>query len=200
MPTTTADLDVDLAELLGPLLVAEVEAYLATAARQHTPAPAPARAPQTAGLPGPAWYRIAQHLQADPLQAPSPADTAPAGPWWDGYPTPAPTLTDRILRRRPTVPVTARQHLQLMDRYITAHGWTQGQLWDTDGAVCVLGAHVRVLAVGYGTPATAWQARLAIGNALGYQGAPIPVDTWNDSPGTTQTDVHTLLRTAAART
>ncbi|MET9183457.1 hypothetical protein ABZX88_35380 [Kitasatospora aureofaciens] len=192
MPTETT-VDIDLAELLGPLLVAEVEAYLAAAARRHTPAPAP----RAVGLPGPAWYRIAQHLEAVP-PAP-PAAAAPAGPWWDGYPTPAPTIADRILRRRPTVPVTARQHLQLMDRYIAAHGWTQGQLWDEDGAVCVLGAHIRVLAVGYGDASTAWQARLAIGNALGYQGTPEPVDTWNDRPTTTQHDVHTLLRTAAAR-
>ncbi|MGW2251390.1 DUF6197 family protein [Kitasatospora sp. NPDC001660] len=78
MPTATTDLDVDLAELLGPFLVAEVEAYLATAARQQTPAPAP----RAAALPGPAWYRIAQHLQAD-LPAPGPQGTAPAGPWWE---------------------------------------------------------------------------------------------------------------------
>ncbi|MFF0409082.1 hypothetical protein ACFYUY_01430 [Kitasatospora sp. NPDC004745] len=194
MPTTTAALDVDLAELLGPLLVAEVEAYLATAARRQPPSPAP----RPGALPGPAWYRIAQHLQAD-VTSPTPdrTDTVPAGPWWDGYPTPAPTLADRILRRRPTAPVTARQHLDLMDRYIAAHGWTQGRLWDGDGAVCILGAHVRVLAAGYGTPATAWQARLLIGNALGRAGHPVPVDTWNDSPGRTQHDVHHLLRTAA---
>ncbi|MEV7600034.1 hypothetical protein AB0O91_21900 [Kitasatospora sp. NPDC089797] len=196
MPTTETTADLDLAELLGPLLVAEVEAYLDTAARQHPPSPA--RPAQTAALPGPAWYRIAQHLQADPPPTPR-AAAAPTGPWWGGYPTPAPTLADRVLRRRPTVPVTTRQHLQLMDRYIAAHGWTQGQLWDQTGAVCVLGAHIRVLAAGYGTPTTAWQARLAIGNALGRLGHPVPVDSWNDRATTTHHDVHALLRAAAAR-
>lgn len=197
MPTAV-DFDTDFAQLLGPLLVAEVEAYVATAARTNIPAPTPA--PGAGLLPGPAWYRIAAHLQAaEPAPTPGRTDTAPAGPWWDGYPTPAPTLADRLLRRRPTVPVTAHQHLTLMDRYIVHHGWTQGRLWNETGAVCVLGAHIRVLAAGYGTPDTAWHARLLIGNALRESGHRVPVDTWNDWPDTTQTDVHTLLRTAAAR-
>ncbi|MEU8920326.1 hypothetical protein AB0D10_05220 [Kitasatospora sp. NPDC048545] len=182
MPTATTDLDIDLAELLGPLLVAEVEAYLATVA------------------PTPAWRARLRTAIAE-AHTSTPRGTSPKAPkpWWHDAPAPVHTLTDRILRRRPTVPVTARQYLHLMDRYIRQHGWTQGRLWDDTGAVCVLGAHIQVLAAGYGTPATAWQARLLIGNALGYQGTPVPVDTWNDLPTTCQNDVHHLLRAAAAR-
>ncbi|MFG3051881.1 hypothetical protein ACGFZP_13150 [Kitasatospora sp. NPDC048239] len=170
--TTPLDLDVD---LYGPLLVAEIEAYLKTVI--PTGGPTPLRTAPTVHIPA--------HGSTTP-------------PWWAGHPQPARTLTDRILRRpAPTIQVTAREHLQLMDRYITQHGWTQGGLWDATGAVCVLGAHLQVLAHGYGTPATAWQARLLIGNALGRAGHPIPVDTWNDEPGRTKADIHNLLRTAA---
>jgi hypothetical protein len=182
MPAT-ATLDLDI-ELYGPLLVAEVEAYLKTIA------------------PEPAWRSRLRTAITDSLtaQAPGPGNTVPAGPWWDGYPLAQRTVLDR-LRRRPTapVPVTPGQHLQLMDRYIRAHGWTQGRLWDETGAVCVLGAHLRVLAAGYGTAATAWQASLQIGNALGRQGAPVPVDTWNDRPERTQADIHYLLANASAQ-
>ncbi|WP_455583858.1 DUF6197 family protein [Kitasatospora cineracea] len=78
------------------------------------------------------------------------------------------------------------------------HGWTQGRLWTCDGAVCILGAQLRVLAAGYGTAHTAIRARQRLGNALGRAGTPMPVDQWNDQPGRTATDVHHLLRTAAA--
>ncbi|MEU6233845.1 hypothetical protein [Kitasatospora sp. NPDC047058] len=182
MPAT-ATLDLNI-ELYGPLLVAEIEAYLKTVA------------------PEPAWRARLRTAITDThtTQAPGRASTtSPAGPWWDGYPPTQPTLLDRLRGRPATpVPVTPGQHLQLMDRYIAVHGWTQGRLWDSTGAVCVLGAHLRVLAAGYGTPATAWQARLQIGNALGYQGTPMPVDTWNDQPDRTQDDIHHLLRSAAA--
>ncbi|MGW6912566.1 DUF6197 family protein [Kitasatospora sp. NPDC054939] len=180
MPTATTTLDLD-PDLLGPLLVAEVENYLRTVAPQ------------------PAWRAHLRTAIADAHHTSGRANTPAAGPWWAGHPQPARGLADRLLRRpAPAVPVTAAQHLQLMDRYITVHGWTQGQLWDEDGRVCVLGAHLRVLAAGYGTAAVAWQARLYIGNALGRQGAPVPVDTWNDQPATCQADVHHLLRAAAA--
>ncbi|MCG6497631.1 hypothetical protein [Kitasatospora sp. A2-31] len=200
MPTaTTTALDLD-EQLLGPLLVAEVEAYLRTLAT--TPAPAPAAACPARPAPGSAWYRLALAVAAEPTRpTPDRTDTAaPAGPWWDGYPAPASTLLDRVLGRRPIVPVTPAQHLQLMDAYIREHGWTQGRLWDAEGRVCVLGAHLRVLAAGYGTPAVAWQARLQIGNTLGWQGTPVPVDTWNDRPTTRQADVHQLLARASALT
>ncbi|MFB6889436.1 hypothetical protein ACFCX4_09010 [Kitasatospora sp. NPDC056327] len=200
MPTTTLTaLDLD-EQLLGPLLVAEVEHYLRTLATTTAPPPAPVPAAADRPRPGTAWYALALAVAADPDTSPTPGPpgTVPAaGSWQDGRPAPAPSLTDRLLRRRPTVPVTAAQHLQLMDRYIAAHGWTQGRLWDAEGRVCVLGAHLRVLAAGYGTAATAWQARLLIGNTLGRAGHPVPVDTWNDRPTTNQADIHHLLRTTA---
>ncbi|MGW2371686.1 DUF6197 family protein [Kitasatospora sp. NPDC001683] len=182
MATAALDLDPD---LYGPLLVREIEAYLATVA------------------PEPAWRTRLRSAIAD-AHLPGPATPGTnAGdnqPWWHAAPAaPTRTLTDRILRRQPVTHVTARQHLQLMDRYIRQHGWTQHQLWDDTGAVCVLGAHIRVLAAGYGDAATAWQARLLIGNTLGYAGHFMHVDTWNDQPSTTQHDVHHLLRSAAAR-
>ncbi|MFJ4673012.1 DUF6197 family protein [Kitasatospora purpeofusca] len=196
MPTvTTTVLDLD-EQLLGPLLVAEVEAYLrAVAAR---PEPAPVLAPAAAVYrpePGTAWHQMALAVAPTPGRTDSRSES---GPWWTGYPLPAPTLTDRICGRRPVVPIAAAEHLLLMDRYIAEHGWTQGQLWDREGRVCVLGAHLQVLAHGYGTPATAWTARLLIGNALGRLGQPLRVDTWNDQPDRTQQDIHHLLRTAAA--
>ncbi|MEV8324535.1 hypothetical protein [Kitasatospora sp. NPDC056731] len=177
--TATLELDPD---LYGPLLVREVEAYLKAVA------------------PAPVWKTRLRQAITETRAAPrfGRSSTTSTEPWWDGYPQPATTLLGRLRGRAPAaVQVTVRQHLQLMDRYIRQHGWTQGQLWDETGAVCVLGAHIRVLAAGYGTPATAWQARLALGNALGYQGQGIPVDTWNDLPGRTQADIHHLLRTAA---
>ncbi|OKI14189.1 hypothetical protein [Streptomyces sp. CB03911] len=176
---TAPRIDVDAA---GLLLVAEVEAYV----RSLTPAAV--RPPR---------LDVAQ-LLAD---FPADVDTAPAaGPWHAGFTLPAPGLADRLRGRHPTLAVTASQHLQLVSRYIAEHGWTQGALWESTGRVCVLGAHLRVLAAGYGTPATAVQARILIGNALGAAGTPMPVDDWNDLPTTCETDVRQLLRRAAART
>ncbi|MEV7770556.1 hypothetical protein [Kitasatospora sp. NPDC086791] len=177
MATAALDFDPD---LYGPLLVREIEAYLA------------------AVTPTPAWRLRLRKAIAEPSTTPARPTPEPAQPWWHDAPTPTHTLTDRLLRRRPVAHTTARQHLQLMDRYIRQHGWTQHRLWDDDGRVCILGAHIHVLAAGYGSAATAWQARLLIGNALGFAGHRVHVDTWNDQPGTTQHDVHTLLRTAAA--
>ncbi|WP_157531977.1 MULTISPECIES: hypothetical protein [unclassified Kitasatospora] len=73
-------------------------------------------------------------------------------------------------------------YLLLVDRYVHRHGWTQGRLWAPDGAVCVLGAQLAVVAAGYGTPTTAWRARIRLGNALDQRGEPVPVDDWNDGP------------------
>ncbi|BFP50152.1 hypothetical protein KCMC57_65200 (plasmid) [Kitasatospora sp. CMC57] len=158
-------------DVLGPLLVAEVEAYLRTVA------------PPTTRLTIPAIPRHGQHHQ----------------PWHHPHPALQPTLAQRLFRRRPTpADITVTEHLTLMDRYIHHHGWTQGALWDPAGRVCVLGAHLAVLTAGYGTPTTAWRARLRIGNQLGYAGHPIPVDDWNDQPTTRQTDIHRLLQRAAA--
>jgi hypothetical protein len=176
--TATLELDPD---LFGPLLVREIEAYLAAIA------------------PEPAWRARLRAAIAEAHTVPATSGAGAAEPWWHGAPVPTQTFTGRLLRRRPTIRVTVRQHLELMDRYIAHHGWTQGQLWTETDAVCVLGAHIRVLAAGYGDASTTWRARLAIGNALGRLGKGQPVDTWNDQPTTQLTDVHALLRAAAAR-
>ncbi|MFD0405589.1 hypothetical protein [Kitasatospora sp. NPDC127116] len=175
-----ATLEID-PDLYGPLLVREIEAYLAAIA------------------PEPAWRARLRAAIAEAHTVPAKPNAGAVEPWWHTAPAPTQTLTGRLLRRRPVIRVTVRQHLQLMDRYITAHGWTQGQLWDETGAVCVLGAHVRVLAAGYGDASTTWRARLAIGNALGRLGHSLLVDTWNDLHSTTQDDVHRLLQSAAQR-
>lgn len=164
-------------DVLGPLLVAEVEQYLRTVAPAGK---AIATVSRAAPVPD---VRYGQHVM----------------PWHHPHPAVTATLTDRLLGRRPTADVTVQQYLLLVDRYIHRHGWTQGLLWAPDGAVCVLGAQLAVLAAGYGTAATAWRARIRIGNQLGYAGHPVPVDQWNDHPGRRQHEVHRLLQTAAAR-
>lgn len=158
-------------DVLGPLLVAEVENYLKAIAPTGKPV-----------IPVPD-ARYGQHVV----------------PWHHPHPAVTATVADRLLGRRPVADVTVQQYLHLVDRYVHRHGWTQGRLWAPDGAVCVLGAQLAVLAAGYGTPTTAWRARLRIGNELGYEGHPVPVDSWNDRPTTRRTDVHRLLQTAAAR-
>ncbi|MDH6125938.1 hypothetical protein [Kitasatospora sp. GP82] len=175
---TAPRIDLDAASLL---LVAEVEDYLRTTATTQAPAAGP----------GP--------LDLDRLlaTAPAPRHGSTVQSWHAEYPAPTATLTDRLFRRQPIAAVTVQQHLQLVSRYITHHGWTQGALWDREGRVCVLGAQLRVLAAGYGTAATATRARQRIGSQLGYQGHPIPVDQWNDQPGRRQADVHQLLQRAA---
>ena len=120
-------------------------------------------------------------------------------PWHAGIDLPEPTLLDRVRGRRPAAEVTVRQHLDLTSKYIHAHGWTQGALWNDAGAVCILGAQLRVLAAGYGTAATITEARLQIGNQLGRQREGQPLDQWNDAAGRHAVDVHTLLQRAAAR-
>jgi hypothetical protein len=159
----------------GLLLVAEAEAYLRSLA-------APAAAPGLL-LPAARISRYGSILQ----------------PWNAAVPPAEPTLLDRLRNRPVTTPVTVQQHLELTSRYIAAHGWLQGALWDTDGRVCVLGAQLRVLQAGYGTEATVRRARLRIGNELGRLGQGMPVDEWNDQPGRRQAEVHRLLERAAAR-
>lgn len=181
MATLTAPLptaiDVD---LLGPALVAEIEAYLAS-----LPTPA-ATAPATKQLPGLTVPVIPQHGSV--VQA-----------WHASVDRPEPTILERLRGRHPVAQVTAAQHLNLVSRYIHAHGWLQGALWNQAGAVCILGAQLQVLAAGYSTPAVVEQARLLIGNQLGYQRQGMPIDTWNDQVGRTAAEVHQMLRAAAAR-
>ncbi|MFJ9772018.1 hypothetical protein ACIRVF_12345 [Kitasatospora sp. NPDC101157] len=156
----------------GSGLVAEIEAYLASL-------PAPARTPGPYVCP----------YGSTPI------------PWHAGHPAPRATLLDRALRRpaRP-VPVTAADHLRLASRYIGAHGWLQGAMWDGAGRVCLLGAQAAVLAYGYGTPATVRTARVQLMEVLHATGRPArSPDEYNDRPTTREGDVHQLLDRAAAR-
>ncbi|MDH6122023.1 hypothetical protein ABH930_006385 [Kitasatospora sp. GAS204A] len=183
MPTLlTAPPAFDL-DAAGLRLVAEVEQYLAS-------------------LPAPASVRAGRVLDLIRHQAPPvvPQYGSVVQPWHAGIERPAPRLLDRLHRRQPVAQVTVRQHLELTSRYIHQHGWLQGALWNEAGAVCILGAQLRVLAAGYGTAATITEARLQIGNQLGRQGQGMPTDTWNDQPGRRATDIHQLLQRAAART
>jgi hypothetical protein len=170
MPATlTYDLDA-----AGLLLVTEIEQYLAQLAPGTPPAQAIAEL---------LYSRHGHTVQ----------------PWNAHLPLPALTRLDRLRGRTPHLDVTVQQHLDLTSRYIAHHGWHQGALWSSTGAVCVLGAQLRVLHAGYGTPATIRRARLRIGNELGRTGQGMPVDTWNDQPARTRHDVHRLLQHAAAR-
>lgn len=177
---TAPRIDLDAASLL---LVAEIEAYLRSVA-------------------SPVVVTDAGRLDLARLLADA-GQVCPYGsvlqPWNAGYALAEPTLLDRLRHRRPATEVTVEQHLALTSRYITAHGWTQGALWDQAGQVCVLGAQLQVLQAGYGTAATVRRARQRIGNELGRLGQPMPVDDWNDQPGRRQADIHQLLERAAAR-
>ncbi|MFF1872974.1 hypothetical protein [Kitasatospora herbaricolor] len=153
-------------------LIAEIEAYLAS-------------------LPTPARHAV-------PYVCPLGSTLQP---WNAGHPVPHPTLLDRLARRpaRP-VPVTAAEHLRLASRYIAAHGWLQGAMWDTAGRVCLLGAQAAVLAHGYGTPATVTTARVQVMEILHATGRPVSSpDDYNDRPTTRQADIHQLLDRASAR-
>jgi hypothetical protein len=153
-------------------LIAEIEAYLASL-------PVPARHPAPYVCP------LGRALQ----------------PWFAGHPLPHRTLLDRLAHRpaRP-VPVSAAQHLDLTSRYLTAHGWLQGALWDAGGRVCLLGAQAAVLAHGYGRPATVQTARVQVMEVLHATGRPVSSpDEYNDRPTTRQSDIHRLLEQAALR-
>ncbi|MFE6870134.1 hypothetical protein ACFVFS_26705 [Kitasatospora sp. NPDC057692] len=165
--------------------------------------PAPPLTPEASGL----VAEIEAYLASLPAPARTPAPYAvrPYGsvlrPWHAGHPPPRATLLDRALRRpaRP-VPVTAAEHLDLASRYITAHGWLQGAMWDEAGRVCLLGAQAAVLAHGFGTPATVRTARVQLMEVLHATGRPVrSPDEFNDRPATRQADVHRLLERAAAR-
>jgi hypothetical protein len=167
-------LDLDAA---GALLVAEIEQYL----QSSTPAVKP-------GL----------NIAALLALAPRPAQYGSVLQPWDAHITRTPpTRLQRLRGLQPVTDVTPQQHLDLTARYITQYGWHQGQLWNGAGEVCVLGAQLRVLAAGYGTPGVVWRARIRLGNTLGRLGHPIPVDSYNDLPTTSRHDVHRLLREAA---
>ncbi|MER5354254.1 hypothetical protein ABT093_28475 [Kitasatospora sp. NPDC002551] len=172
-------------------------------------APAPASAPTRLLTPGARGLvaEIEAYLASLPAPARTPAPYAvcPYGsvlrPWHAGHPLPRATLLDRALRRpaRP-VPVTAAEHLDLASRYLAAHGWLQGAMWDAAGRVCLLGAQAAVLAHGFGTPATARTARVQLMEVLHATGRPVnSPDEFNDRPTTRQADVHRLLERAAAR-
>jgi hypothetical protein len=170
----------DLSETLGPLLVAEIENYLRTITPAHHTLDLQQLLTQAAALPP-------RNLHG--------RNTAP---WHHPHTLPQPSRIDRWRSRRPIADITPTQHLHLMSAYIRHHGWTQGALWNADGAVCILGAQLAVTTAGFGTPHVAAAARQRIGNALGRAGHPMRIDDWNDQPSTSETDVHHLLRTAAA--
>lgn len=172
-------LDLDAA---GLLLVAEIENYL----RSTTPAHQADKLDLQALL---------AQAAALPPHNPHGRNTAP---WHHPHYLPEPNLLQRLRGIQPPADITPSQHLHLMSAYIRHHGWTQGALWNPEGAVCILGAQLRVLAAGYGTPWTAIRARQRLGNTLGYTGRPMRIDDWNDQPTTRETDVHHMLRTAAA--
>lgn len=169
--TLTAPQTIDWASSLdlGPLLVAEIEAYL-----RSLPAPA-SRAPVLAPVLPVNPYGQVIHS------------------WHHGIELPEPTLLGRIRGRRPIAQVTPAQHLDLLSRYIHQHGWLQGALWDASGAVCILGAQLRILAAGYSSPAVVERARELIGNEIGYRRERGPIDTWNDTKGRRAAEVHQLL-------
>lgn len=157
---------------IGSGLVEEIETYLASL-------PEPARTPVPYICP----YGSARR------------------PWNAGYPLPRRTLLDRLVRR-PARPVetTVAGHLRLTSRYLTAHGWLQGAMWDDEGRVCLLGAQAAVLAHGYGTPYTVRRARAQVMEVLHGTGRPVSSpDVYNDAPTTRESDVHLLLEHAAAR-
>ncbi|MFJ9693427.1 hypothetical protein [Kitasatospora sp. NPDC101183] len=152
----------------GGELVREIERYLAT-----LPAPAPAR------FPVPQICALGQ---------------APVA--WDlGQSRPRPTLIDRARRRAPApVPIDTATHLRLVSRYLTVHGWCQGRLFDEAGRACVLGAQLAVLATGYGTQATAMDARRHLMEQFTALDHTVRcVDQWNDTPGRTPAQVHRQL-------
>jgi hypothetical protein len=134
-----------------------------------------------------------------PLPPPNRYGTVAAA--WDlGMVRPVPTWLDRVRHRPPApTPIDTATHLRLVSRYITAHGWTQGRLWDDAGAVCLLGAQLMVLRAGYGTPATASRARVLLMEQFVSQGPYRSVDQWNDEPGRRAADVHRQIDIAAAR-
>ncbi|MFI9270676.1 hypothetical protein ACIGXM_08200 [Kitasatospora sp. NPDC052896] len=159
----------------GPLLVAEIEAYLSSLPRSAAPPPRSA-------------------VRVCPLGS-------TLQPWHAGHPDPHRGLLDRLLRRpaRP-VQVSAAEHLRLTSRYLTQHGWLQGALQDRSGRVCLLGAQAAVLAHGYGTEHTVRIARTQVMEVLHATGRPAASpDEYNDRPTTRQSDVHRLLDQAATR-
>ncbi|MEU8511614.1 hypothetical protein AB0C76_08515 [Kitasatospora sp. NPDC048722] len=121
---------------------------------------------------------------------------------WDlGMTRPRPTLLDRARRRAPApLPIDTATHLHLISRYLTVHGWTQGRLFDETGRACILGAQLAVLAAGYGTQATAMDARRRLMEQFTTHDRSVrSVDQWNDAPGRTATQVHRQLDIAATR-
>lgn len=188
MPATLTAPAIDL-DAAGLLLVAEIEAYLRTVAGNPAKlAPFPAAA--SAGR-----LDLARLLAT----APVPRYGSTVQPWHAAVPAPRPSVTDRLLGRRPVAEVTVAEYLRLVSRYLTQYGWLQGALWDDTGRTCLLGAQLRVWQAGYGTAETIRRARIRLGNELGYQDAPVPIDTWNDASTTSRADVHRLLERAAAR-
>lgn len=159
----------------GSVLVAEIEAYLASQ-------PAALAAPR---IDVPLISRYGSVTVA----------------WDAGMPARHRTLADR-LHHRPAAPVAidTATHLRLMSRFLVAHGWVQNAMWDRQGRVCLLGASLAVLAAGYGTEDQARRSRDRLMEQFIGQDPEIrSVDQWNDAPGRRLADVHRQLDIAAAR-
>jgi hypothetical protein len=112
------------------------------------------------------------------------------------------TVGDRLRRREAgPQPIGVAAHLRLVSRYITAHGWCQGALYDKRGRVCLLGAQTAVLLAGYGTATEVMAARGVLMREIhhGGRGRHTRLENWNDEPGRREGEVHRLLDTAAAR-
>jgi hypothetical protein len=139
----------------------------------------------------------------DRIEIPRVAATGSVLQAWDAEMRPARrTLGDRLHRRPAQAqPIDVATHLRLVSRYITAHGWCQGALYDSRGRVCLLGAQYAVLAAGYGTASEVVQARGVLMREIrhGGRGRHDRLENWNDEPGRRQGEVHRLLDAAAAR-
>ena len=161
----------------GGQLVRDIEHYLTT--HTHTP---------TAPLTVATDHRNCTHGQA-PIA------------WDRGMARPVPPWLDRLRHRAPApVPIDTATHLLLVSRYLTAHGWCQDRLWDSQGRRCLLGAQLAVLEAGYGTGTTVQRARTLLMEQFVTEDPGVrTVDQWNDLPGRTAAQVHRQLDIAAAR-
>jgi hypothetical protein len=83
-------------------------------------------------------------------------------------------------------------------KYIGEHGWCQGQLSDSDGNVCAIGAINRVAESD--TAADTYDAIEALRDYLNLPEHAItlhPVARWNDEPGRSAEDVILAMKCAA---
>ncbi|GAA0454104.1 hypothetical protein ACFQ2B_27805 [Streptomyces stramineus] len=187
MPTTlVADTAAEefLAEA-GPVLVREIEAFLA--GQRRTAHPLVSKS--TAEL-------VAEALGSVATPVLAPALTVPGGflrflPDWA---LPAVRSAHGAGRR-----VGVVEHLELAALVIERHGWVQGRLRDRRGGRCLVGAQAVLLRLGYGDESTARAAARQLQAVLAARGLDQPYHEWQDHPDRTQSEVLYLLRQAADR-